>query len=209
MKFEIPLPCQKCGSRDPVKVPLMAAWWEWTCRSCGHNNAILSAVSWTLGWRILEKAKTEYIAGGDCSTSIVFSAMAFEAELARLYFKWRGIDTMRIEMRRPTEEELDDEYRQLGRAIANKIEKVGRLLDDRGIDEFARRSDLAERIGSDFPSLNIGSLAKDIQESVFWPRNRILHAGFLDYEAEDARRVHNIASMGLELLKQMDLARRL
>jgi len=37
--------------------------------------------------------------------------------------------------------------------------------------------------------------------------DRILHSGYMDYEGHDARRVHDIASMGLELLKRMDRAR--
>jgi hypothetical protein len=56
--------------------------------------------------------------------------------------------------------------------------------------------------------LTIGSLASDIQRSVFWPRNRILHAAYVDSTEADAKRVHNVASIGLDLLKRMDLARR-
>jgi hypothetical protein len=43
---------------------------------------------------------------------------------------------------------------------------------------------------------------------VFWPRNRVIHAGYLEYEAEDAERITNIASMALNLFKHMDFARR-
>jgi hypothetical protein len=88
-------------------------------RRRGGANSILSSEKWTLGWRILEKAKNEYLVSSDYSTSIVFSAMAFEAELARLYFKWRRIDTMRSG-RVPADEEFDEEYRQLGRTIAER-----------------------------------------------------------------------------------------
>lgn len=215
MKFELPLPCQQCGARDPVNVPLMASWWEWRCARCGHDNSVLSAVEWTLGWRVIEKAKSEYLAGGDYSTSIVFAAMAVEAELARMYFKWRKIDFdhgmiagMRPMGARLSDEDLDEEYRSLGRSIADRIDEVARLLDPRGIDGFARTTDLAERIdGDDFPSLSLGSLAADIQRAVFWPRNRILHAGYLDHSAEDAKRACNVASVVLDLLKRMDAAR--
>jgi hypothetical protein len=114
VKLDLALPCQECGRDDAVKVPLMAAWWEWTCAFCGADNSILSSEKWTLGWRILEKAKTEYLTSKDYSTSIVFSAMAFEAELGRLYVKWRRIDTM-LAGRMPLDEEFDEEYRNLGR----------------------------------------------------------------------------------------------
>jgi len=169
---------------------------------------VLSSLDWTKGWRILERSKEYYLDLADYSTSIIFSAMAFEAELARLYFKWRDIDVMRTETRRPSEEELEDEYRRLGSTIADRIERVALLLDHRGIDEFARGSDLTDRIDEGYPSLNVGSLSADFQSSLFWPRNRILHAGYTGYGPEDAVRAHNIASLGLALLKRMDLARR-
>jgi hypothetical protein len=176
---------------------------------------VLSAVEWTLGWRILEKARWEYLNAADYSTSIVFAAMAIEAELARMYFKWRGIDVLHgmiaglrpLAADRLSDEELNEEYRSLGRTIAEKIDTVARLLDPRGIDEFAKTSDLREQIAEGFPSLALGSLAADIQQTVFWPRNRIVHAGYLDHTAEDAKRVCNVASLVLELLKRMDRAR--
>lgn len=190
-----------------MNVPLNANWWEWSCSECGHENTVLSAAGWTLGARILEKAVFEYLENGDFSTSIIFSAMAAEAELARLFFKWREIDALR-QGRSTSEGELEEAYRHLGFNIAEKIEAVSRLLDDRGIDKFARVSKLSERIENDFPSLDLGSLAEGIQKAVFWPRNRILHAGYTDYGLEDAKRANNIARLSLELLKEMDGARR-
>ena len=89
---------------------------------------------------------------------------------------------------RLSDEELEEEYRDLGRDVRDKIGEVARLLDPRGIDEFARTSDFAKRIDEDFPSLSVGSLAAMIQQAVFWPRNRILHHGFLDHSAEEAKR---------------------
>jgi hypothetical protein len=100
---------------------------------------LLSATEWTLGWRVLEKAKSEYLAAGDYSTSIIFAAMAVETELARMFFKWRKVDfitEMTAGLRplgRPlSDEELDEEYRGLGRRIAERIDQVARLLDPQG-----------------------------------------------------------------------------
>jgi hypothetical protein len=208
MKFQPALPCQQCGARDPVTVPLNSVWFEWACPKCGNENAVLSPTGWTLGGRILEKAVFEYQDVGDYSTSVIFSATAVEAELARLFAKWRKIDTIREEGRVPSDEELGEAYRRLGFGITERIEGVGRLLDDRGIDGFARDSELAERIENDFPSLNLGSLAEDIRKAVFWPRNRILHAGFTQSQQEEAKRANNIARLTLELLKEMDASRR-
>jgi hypothetical protein len=208
MKLRIMLPCQFCEERRHVNVELMTAWWEWSCPACGEANAMLTSETLTLGWRILEKARGEYIDSGDNSMTIVLAAMAIEAEISRLYFKWRRVDSMRVERRVPTDQELDEGYRGLGLNIADKIEAVARLLFPEGIDVFAATSAVAEQIKAGYPSLNIGSLATDLQKAVFWPRNRVIHAGYFAYEAEDAERITNIASMALDLFKHMDLARR-
>lgn len=208
MKLRVLLPCQSCDREDHVLVELGAAWWEWDCASCGARNEVLTHVNFTLGWRVLERSKVEYVDNNDYSMSIVLAAMAVDTEVARLYFKWRRIDCMREERRRPTDEELDAEYRSLGTNVADKIKRVARLLYSDGIDGFVRSSPaLASQIAQGYPSLNIGSLPKDIQEAIFWPRNRVLHAGFLDYDADDAKRITNVASMVLALFKEMDQSR--
>lgn len=215
MRISLPLPCHTCGIRDPVLVQLDGPWWEWDCPGCGASNALLSSVDWTKGRLILERA-AQYRQQADYASSIVFSAMALEAELARLYFKWRRQDAATEWIAhggppidpRPTEAELEREYRYLGRTISKKIGRVGHLLDERGVDEFARHSDLAERIENDVPGLNIGTLATDIQQAVFWPRNRVVHVGYTAYDETEARRAESIVSVTLDLLKQMDRARR-
>jgi hypothetical protein len=145
--------------------------------------------------------------------------MALEAELARLYFKWRGIDAGLAAVRdgtqppwagpipKPSDEELEEELRRLG-PINGKIEAVSLFLDPRGIDKLAEQSDLADRIKNHFPSLKIGSLAKDIQRAVFWRRNRVVHAGYTEHGDGDARTAQICADVGIRLLKQMDLERR-
>jgi hypothetical protein len=214
MKIALPLPCQGCRSREPVLVALDAVWYEWTCAECGTANSILSSLDWTKGKRILERA-TQYREQGDYATSIVFSAIALEAELARLFFKWRRIDHLREMIAHtrpyepePTDEELEVEYRQLGRTIAERIESVCLLLDERGIDEVARQSDLATPIEDDFPSLNLGSLARDLQRAIFERRNRVVHTGYTGHDESDARTAQNCADVAISLLKQMDARRR-
>jgi hypothetical protein len=208
VRLRITLPCAACDEANPVNVELMATWWEWTCPACGEANKLLTSEKNSLGWRVLEKARGEYVDNKDYSIAIVLAAMAVEADIARLFFKWRRIDTLRTERRQPMDEEIDREYRELGTNIATKIESVARMLTPAGIDAFAKASPLGEQIGAGFPSLTVGSLAEDIQTTVFWPRNRIVHAGYLDYTADDARRITNVAIMVLALFKEMDLARR-
>jgi hypothetical protein len=213
MKISLPLPCQTCSAHEPVLVSLEGPWWEWECAKCGASNAILSSVNWTKGDRILERA-TQYRQQGDYSTSIVFSAMALEAEVARLYFKWRRIEHRWTEapanpftFRQLTDEELEDEYRSLGRTIAEKLERVARTLDGRGLDRFASESTFEPSIREGFPSLTIGNLAADIQKAVFWRRNRVVHTGFTGHTDDDARSAQSVADVTIALLQAMDLQR--
>ena len=54
-----------------------------------------SSTKFTIGLRVLVKAQTEFHVAEDYSGAIVFAAMAVDAELARLYRKWRRIDALR------------------------------------------------------------------------------------------------------------------
>ena len=218
VKISLPLPCSNCGVRDPVSVQIDANWYEWDCPKCGASNQILSSLDWTKG-RSHQRARDPVPRAGRLLHVHRFFRDALEAELARLYFKWRGIDAGLAAVRdgthppsagpipKPSDEELEEELRRLG-SIDEKIEAVSLLLDPRGIDKFAKQSDLGDRIDNDYPSLNIGSLAKDIQRAVFWRRNRVVHAGYTDHDEGDARTAQNCANIGILLLKHMDVERR-
>jgi hypothetical protein len=205
MRLNIEATCQWCHERRPVDVELAATWWEWSCPACGEPNSVLTATGMTIGRRMLMRAQEEY-RRGDYTMAIVLCAMAFEAELARVFVKWSRIDTL-TRKRMPDDEAIEKEYRRLGRNVATKIDAVATLLDARGLDGFASGHPLGQTITKDFPSLNVGSLADDIQRALFWPRNRILHAGHTDYRKEDALRCYNIAQFAIALLREMDLAR--
>ncbi len=169
---------------------------------------MLAHHGYTIGDRILEKSRWEYLTNADYSMGIVLAAMAVECELARLFFKWRGIELLAERGHRTSTEDLEPQYRKLGTNVAKRIDRVAAMLDPRGLDVFARWSPLAGTIERDHPSLHLGSLAKDIQQALFWPRNRILHDGFTEHAKNDAERCHRIAALVLELLKRLDVARR-
>ena len=63
-------------------------------------------------------------------------------------------------------------------------------------------------INSGFPSLSVENLAKDIQKTLFWPRNRVLHLADATFTYDDAKRGFNIAVLGLRIFDQMDKNRR-
>ncbi len=153
------------------------------------------------------KSKYEYLTRDDFPMSIVFSAMAFECQISHAFFEWTRIDSQRAG-NLIDDDRIEKMLRNKG-SIRDKIEDVCRLMDSRGIDEFVKSSSgLSENIQTKYPNLNIGSLAKNFQETVFWPRNRVLHRGFTEFKKEDANRSHNVATMGIRILDEMDLAGR-
>lgn len=215
MNLTLRLPCTNCDARTEVVLAADANWWEWVCGSCGESNQGPRPIDWTLSKTISERA-TLYRQQGDFATSIVFSAMSLEAELARLYFKWRHIDHMRqlmaegrsIEYRRIPDDELETDYQRLGNFFG-KFDAVCRILAGCAIDDFVtQRPKHVERITRDFPSLTIGSLPKDIHRMVFAKRNRVVHVGYLGHTVDDAQRAQNIADLTVLVLRDMDLERR-
>ncbi|MFQ5662386.1 MAG: hypothetical protein ACE5HL_00955 [Terriglobia bacterium] len=207
MKIPYRLPCQNCSATDPVELHLDDDSPKWVCH-CGHTNFGFFELDFTVGYKILARSEYEHNSRKDYSMSIIFSAMAFECELSRLFRKWTDIASLRAGSGPISDAEIEAMLRR-HKNVKEKIEEVGKLLDRRGIDEFASSSEeLREVIVSRFPSLHLGSLAEDFQKTLFWPRNRILHAGYTKYREEDSARCYSIAQLGLGVLREMDHAKR-
>jgi hypothetical protein len=201
LKVPLQLKCSQCGELAPTKIHLDATSLDWTCTKCGsENSGFLDA---TIGFLLLERSGHEIRIEQDFSMAIVMAAMAFDAELSRLFGKWKEIDALGIFDR----EECEKELREFN-TIDRKIKAVSTLLVSKGIDEFVSTcSQLHEPISKN-PNLRVGSLAKDFQEHLFWPRNKVLHWGDVKHSREDAIRCYSLAKMGLLILREMDEERR-
>jgi hypothetical protein len=186
----IPLPfkCQGCGASEIRKVHLDETSPSWTCKRCGTANLAVFGLELTVGYLLLARSYHELEVERDYSMSIILAAAALESELSRLFIKWSRIDS-EMQNQDPRDDEIEDMLRQY-RNVADKIDGVSRLLDQRGIDEFVRGDlEFQQIVETGFPSLKIGSLAKDIQKSLFWPRNRILHVGYANFDRESSRKL--------------------
>jgi len=163
----------------------------------------------TVGALLLARSYYELTVEKDYSMAIILSAAGFEAELSRLFGKWKRIDQGLEGKEHFSDEEIEKMLLTLPTMIDRRIKEVCRLLDARGISDFVRSDDeLRQTIEDRFHSLRIPTIAKDIQTTLFWPRNKILHAGFANYGLDDASGCYSIANVGLRILKKMDLARR-
>jgi hypothetical protein len=203
MKVPLPIPCSECGVFDPVDIHLNDDSPVWVCKN-GHRNQGLFPLDFTVGKRILVKSFYELVTRRDFSMSIVFAAMGLECELSYRFAKWTHIEVGLRGDRRLDDEEIEKMLRRF-RTIADRLEATCRLLDTRGIDQYVDdTADLRDTIQNGFPSLTLGTLAQDFQQTVFWPRNRILHFGYAEYVQVDAERCYSIANLGIEILGRLD-----
>jgi len=196
------LKCIDCKKEHLVFADLNAESIEFRC--CERSQTIPPYP--IKGIKILERAVFEYNETKDYPLSIVFSAAAFECELADLHHRWlwiKGLWTKQI----PTDEELDKKLRKHS-DIKSRIEAVARLMGHTGIDEFVKSdSKLTEIVKNGFPSIKIGTVARDFQTNLFWPRNRILHVGYTGYTSDDAKKCINIAQLGIGFVQAMNDAK--
>jgi hypothetical protein len=158
----------------------------------------------TVGVLILDRSRYELSVERDYSMAIVLAAAAFESELFRVFCKWTQINQMRSD---PNATHLDCEKElRASRGIADKIERVSKLLYRGGLAAFVASSPARVKDISN-ASLHVGSLAKDFQEMIFRPRNKILHQGYAEHTEADASKCCDIAYLGLRILQDMDKAK--
>ena len=205
MKIPLKLKCNKCETPARVRIHLNATSFDWKCPNCGLDHPSFFGTNVTMGYLILERSRDEYFEQ-DYSMSIVLAAMALECELSRLFGKWRKIDT-KMASGVFNQDECEKELREL-RSIDRRIDAVSHLLVSKTMDEYVRPiKEFHEPIEQRFPSLHVGSLPRDFQEALFWPRNSVLHRGDTGHTEEDAARCFTIAHMGLSILTSMNRER--
>lgn len=200
MKIPFEIPCNSCQQLQYIFFDLADTSFQGNC-SCGANLDVSFGNNVTIGYKLLWRSQYELKEKKDYNLTIVFSAMAVECELSRLFFKWNFIGRDED----ISNAELEEQLRHY-KTINIKIEEIAKLMDSRGITQFVKETDdLREMIVSGFPSLYIDSLPISFQKNLFWPRNRILHLGDYRYAKEEAAiRCLNIAALGLKILEVMD-----
>jgi len=197
--------CAECVREYDADVKLHDNSPDFIC-PLGHRMSGFFDLDFTAGFRLLLRSQRELIDRSDYSMSIILAAMSMESEVSRLFWKWLHIDSLgRGESMQ--EQEVEGMLRKFPN-IADRISRVARLMYSAGMDAFVAGSAEFKDLQVRFPSLRIGCLPQCFQESVFWPRNRIVHFGYSQYTREDAARIHSIANMGLAILKALDYERR-
>ncbi len=204
MKIPLKLKCSECGEDNTIFVDLKESSVS-TTGSCGHHiwGALGSGI--TIEKRLLYRSNYELLDQKDFNLSIVFSAMAFECELSYLHNKWERLSAYFEKQPYLSDEELEEMLRKYAN-IGKKIDYVSELMHSDGLDDFVNTDEVFRRsVTEGFPNLNIGNLAKDFQENLFWPRNRILHLGDTKYDRKDAVGCFNISTLGIAIFDKMNV----
>ncbi len=206
MKIPFPVTCINCGKKTKYFVHSLDSSFDFNCE-CGEQSNFEIQSNITLSKKMLWRSLHEMETNNDFSLSIIFSAMAFEYEIARKYRKWRKIEELK-KRNLISHEELEEELRKLFN-LKNKIRKISLLMDQKGIDNFVTSSkNIVKTIKKDYPFLDYKKLSKGIEQYLFRPRNRIIHLGTTKYLKDDALQCFSVSNLGIHILNLMDKAKK-
>jgi len=155
---------------------------------------------------IMERAKWE-LSNKDMTMAILLSAMAVEAQMSWLFFKWRGIDDglSLHERTQAHNEKWEAEWTEM-RTVSKRSDELSRLLTGTDFDKFTQQNMLWLK-----PNLNgfdpANSVKTSFQDQLFEKRNQIVHYGNIDFEEGDGNSCVLLASTLLRLLQEMDQER--
>lgn len=206
MKIPFQVTCINCGKKTKYFVHSLDTSFDFNCE-CGEQSNFDIQSNITLSKKMLWRSLHEMETNNDFSLSIIFSAMAFEYEIARKYRKWRKIKELK-KKNLISHEELEEELRKLFN-LKNKIKRTSLLMDPKGIDNFVASSkDIVKTIKKDYPFLDYKKLSKSIEQYLFRPRNCIVHLGTTKYLKDDALQCFSVSYLGIHILNLMDKAKK-
>lgn len=206
MKTKIELECIQCKKKQYVPILLSDHGPNWECKYCNEQNIGVFGPTFTTGIKLIFRSQYELNETIDYNLAIVFSAMAVDCELSRLFIKWTRIDDLGDHILK--EREVYEKMLNQFRGNKEKLKGVIKLLGSDGVDfVFSQNKDFPKLLKKLIPGLTIQSFYNDVNEQLFWKRNRILHIGDVQHEKVDAIKCLNIASAILDLLKELDQKR--
>jgi hypothetical protein len=179
---------------------------DYAC-SCGFENPGILTSWLTPGPLVLRRARHELKEQSDIPLSMVFSAMAVDCEVSRLYLKWTRIGALK-QRRHLSNAELDESLRSLGFST-QRLKRTAELMHPAGLSDFVSvHREIRDWIQGGFPSLDVARLPETITEALYWPRNRILHVGDTKYDDVAARRSFNVAQLTIHIYQKLDAEKR-
>ena len=176
------------------------------CQACGVTIHLMDPLGNIVTMLLMERARQELLSG-DITIATLLGAVAVEAEMAYLFFKWKAIDSQKVPLNTTPEDrnQWDDEWANM-RSIGKRLDELSRLLTVKPFDEFARSNKklLEFALTGYKPAASIKDF---LQEQFFDKRNDIAHYGKIDFQEADGKQSLSLATALLNLLQAMDARR--
>jgi hypothetical protein len=198
--------CRNCGEPYVGSFIGGEGGFDWNCARCRQPNTAILDLDFTIGFQIWQKATYELTQTKDASMAVVLSAAAVDSGLSFFFQKWTSIDES-LRGNNITDEDIEELLLKLTR-ITDKFKDVSKLLVGITFQQFVESSpEWQSAVAKMLPELDTKSLVKSIEMNLFWPRNRILHAGKPATMAQAMLAV-KIARTCLDTLNAMDHEKR-
>jgi hypothetical protein len=205
VKFDQEMPCT-CGGVFPFATYGEAPWPTVTCTKCGMAGGQINPLSVSVtAERLLNRSKQE-LQEGDYTLSIVIGTMAVESFLTRLFFKVKGMENYAMTFNWPTaaqEKAWENEYPRKG-GFTGPAGFVSKAMTGIGFDEFVGSNATAKSIMAGFQDAAGLSARQYFQSNLFYPRNRIVHWGYVNTSKGEAERCLALAIAIVSLFREMD-----
>jgi len=205
MKSPTTVPC-RCGKQIALEITGSELPDHAKCPDCGATIHLIAPLGNIATMLLMARAEHE-LSHNDATISTLLGAVAVEAEMAYLFFKWKGIDSGKLphEQTPQDRKQWEDEWANMW-SIGNRLEKLSLLLTKKPFDEFARLKInlLKPALAGHDPAASI----KDFfQDQFFERRNNIVHYGQIDFVKTVGERCLLSATTLLNLLHAMDNTR--
>ena len=188
-----------------MPVGLSAQKISWIC-DCGERNVDLLDSTITTGTKLLIRSLYEWKQTGDYNLSIVFSAMAVECELARLYLQYEELESYRNNKLPNTK--ITQEALRKFHGIRKKMVGVCEILCPDGLTNFINQH---PTLMNEFKGLSTkstpGTIHDDIEKELFRKRNEILHLGINSFGEAEARTCFELANLAVGIFNEMAKAK--
>ena len=158
---------------------------------------------------ILTKAWKE-LQSGHLDLAIIFSALAVECELGRVFTKWKNIESGLMTKRPSGFEENKWVWFLRSVGILQRLDRVCDFLIGQSFDVFLKsQSDLAKSVHERHPtSVSIESPRRFFDQHLFWKRDEIVHRGRIDFRSGSAEEAFKSTLTLFQIISEMDFSRR-
>jgi hypothetical protein len=136
----ITIPCLSCGKSISLQVVGSQLPERADCFACKNSIHLVEPLGNIPAMLIMERAKWE-LNNKDITMAVLLSAMAVEAQMSWLFFKWRGIDDRLLphEQTQAYKEKWEKEWTDM-RTVSKRSDELSRLLTGKEFDKFAQQN---------------------------------------------------------------------